>query len=175
MVLMTRVCHPYPAMATLCTVAWWHSVTSAPRLSPKLGLRGLIVQSTLGQTTMSDNPVATATYATVKVCELPIFLLFSLSYCHQHLHKVAPAFSPYVPVGFLSYFAFVLLTATFGIAFYFTTYVKFILPPRAILTRHVYSLPKSTIPTREAVVAIVASTLGSFGVVALFCSVGVYV
>ena len=49
------------------------------------------------------------------------------------------------------------------------------LPPRAILTQHFHSLPKSTIPTREAVVAIVASALGSFGVVALFCSVGVYV
>ncbi|KAF8266630.1 hypothetical protein EI94DRAFT_1732553 [Lactarius quietus] len=89
---------------------------------------------------MSDNSVTTATYATVK-----------------HLHKVAPAFSPYVPVGLLSYLAFILLTATFGLAFYFTT------------------LPKSTIPTRETVVAMVASTLGSFGVVALFCSVGVYV
>jgi hypothetical protein len=38
-----------------------------------------------------------------------------------------------------------------------------------------YSLSKSSIPTREVVVAIVASTLGGFGVVALFCSVGVYV
>jgi hypothetical protein len=105
-----------------------------------------------------------------------IFLLFSyLIYWHQHLHKVAPAFSPYVPVGFLSYLAYVLLTATFGLAFYFTTYVKFVLTPRAILTRHVYSLPKSTIPTRETVVATVASILGSFGIVALFCSVGVYV
>jgi hypothetical protein len=121
---------------------------------------------------MSDN---TATYASVKVCELPIFLLLSLSYWRQHLHKVVPAFSPYVPVGLLSYLAFVLLTATFGLAFYFTTYVKFILLTHARLTRRVYSLPKSAIPTRETVVAIVASTLGSFGVVALFCSVGVYV
>jgi hypothetical protein len=78
---------------------------------------------------MSDN---TATYAAVKVCELPIFLPSSLILLAQHLHKVVPAFSPYVPVGFLSYLAFLLLTATFGLAFYFTTYVKFPLPPRAI-------------------------------------------
>jgi hypothetical protein len=105
----------------------------------------------------------------------PYFPPSSLILLAQHLHKVVPAFSPYVPVGLLSYLAFVLLTATFGLAFYFTTYVKFILPPRAKFTQRVYSLPKSTIPTRETVVAIVASTLGSFGVVALFCSVGVYV
>ena len=153
----------------------WHPITSALHPSPERGLCGFVVQSTLGQTTMSDNSVATATYATVKVCGNPIFLLFSSSHWHQHLHKVVPAFSPYVPVGFLSYLAFVLLTATFGLAFYFTTYVELIFPPSAVLTQHVYSLPKSTIPTRETVVAIVASTLGSFGVVALFCSVGVYV
>ncbi|KAI0271737.1 hypothetical protein BC834DRAFT_458451 [Gloeopeniophorella convolvens] len=75
----------------------------------------------------------------------------------KHLHKTLPAFTPYVPVGLLSYIAFVLLTATFGLAFYFTT------------------LSKSTIPTREAAVAATASALGGFGVVALFCSVGVYV
>ena len=83
---------------------------------------------------MSDNNVATATYASVKVCELPIFFPLSSCYRHQHLHKVVPAFSPYVPVGFLSYLAFVLLTATFGLAFYFTTYVKFMLLPYAKLT-----------------------------------------
>ncbi|KAH9982052.1 hypothetical protein BGW80DRAFT_1197762 [Lactifluus volemus] len=75
----------------------------------------------------------------------------------KHLHKIAPAFTPHVPVGLLSYLAFILLTVTFGLTFYFTT------------------LPKSSIPTREVVVAIVASTLGGFGVVALFCSAGVYV
>jgi len=75
----------------------------------------------------------------------------------KHLHKIVPAFTPYVPVGVLAYFAFFLLTATFGLAFYFTT------------------ISKSTIPTREAAVAIVASVLGGYGIVALFCSVGVYV
>ena len=46
----------------------------------------------------------------------------------QQLHKIVPAFTPYVPVGVLSYLAFVLLTATFGLAFYFTTYVLISLP-----------------------------------------------
>jgi len=87
---------------------------------------------------MSDGPLGT--YETVK-----------------YLHKTVPAFSPYVPVGLLSYLAFLLLTATFGLAFYFTT------------------LSKSTVPTREATVAIIASILGGYGIVALFCSVGVYV
>jgi hypothetical protein len=41
----------------------------------------------------------------------------------QDLHKIVPAFTPYVPVGILSYLAFILLTATFGLAFYFTTCV----------------------------------------------------
>ncbi|KAF8498984.1 hypothetical protein F5888DRAFT_1802405 [Russula emetica] len=87
---------------------------------------------------MSDHPLGT--YATAK-----------------HLHKIVPAFTPYVPVGVLSYLAFILLTATFGLAFYFTT------------------LSKSTIPLRESAVAVVASILGGYGIVALFCSVGVYV
>jgi uncharacterized membrane protein len=70
---------------------------------------------------MSDGLLET--YQTVKVRDLPISFLFSLSYCVQHLHKIVPAFTPYLPVGILSYLAFVLLTATFGLAFYFTTYV----------------------------------------------------
>ena len=36
-------------------------------------------------------------------------------------------------------------------------------------------LSKSTIPLRETAVAVVASLLGGYGIVALFCSVGVYV
>jgi hypothetical protein len=39
----------------------------------------------------------------------------------------------------------------------------------------VIRLPKDTIPIYEAVVASIASILGGFGVVALFCTVGVYV
>ncbi|KAI0809166.1 hypothetical protein BC629DRAFT_1590238 [Irpex lacteus] len=72
------------------------------------------------------------------------------------LHKNIPSFAPYVPVALLPYLAFVLLGATFALAFYFST------------------IPKS-LPVHEALVASVASVLGGFGVVALFCSVGVYV
>lgn len=36
-------------------------------------------------------------------------------------------------------------------------------------------LPKDTLPVREAAVASLASLLGGFGVVALFCTAGVYV
>ncbi|KAF9261877.1 hypothetical protein L218DRAFT_980722 [Marasmius fiardii PR-910] len=75
----------------------------------------------------------------------------------KSLHESLPPFRPIVNVGLLPYLAFVLLASTFALAFYFTT------------------LPKSTIPTREIPVAVLASALGGFGVVALFCSVGVYV
>ncbi|SRR6266478_6046259 len=70
---------------------------------------------------MSDGPLGT--YASVKVCQFSTCSLFNLSDYVQHLHKIVPAFTPYVPVGVLSYLAFILLTATFGLAFYFTTYV----------------------------------------------------
>lgn len=47
--------------------------------------------------------------------------------------------------------------------------------PRAVLTTSVYRLPKAAVPLREIAVASTASVLAGFGVVALFCSVGVYV
>ncbi|KAI0757540.1 hypothetical protein C8Q80DRAFT_1265446 [Daedaleopsis nitida] len=75
----------------------------------------------------------------------------------QALHKATPAFAPAIPVSLLPYLAFALLAATFVLAFYFST------------------LPKEKIPLREASVAGTASLLAGFGVVALFCSVGVYV
>lgn len=75
----------------------------------------------------------------------------------KQLHQSLPAFSPYIAVGLLPYIAFFLLTATFALAFYFST------------------LSKDTLPVRETVVALTASALGGFGVVALFCTVGVYV
>ncbi|KAI0358867.1 hypothetical protein OH77DRAFT_1493860 [Trametes cingulata] len=75
----------------------------------------------------------------------------------QALHRSAPSFSPYIPVGLLPYIAFLLLGATFALAFYFST------------------LPKEKIPARELAVASTASLLGGFGVVAMFCTVGVYV
>ncbi|KAH9920343.1 uncharacterized protein B0H18DRAFT_881225, partial [Fomitopsis serialis] len=68
-----------------------------------------------------------------------------------------PSVCPSVPVGLLPYLAFVLLTATFVLAFYYST------------------LPKDKLPIREAGVASLASVLGGFGVVALFCTAGVYV
>ncbi|TFK89275.1 hypothetical protein K466DRAFT_574911 [Polyporus arcularius HHB13444] len=74
----------------------------------------------------------------------------------QTLHKATPAFAPIIPVALLPYLAFLLLAATFVLAFYAST------------------LPKEKIPVRELAVASTASLLGGFGVVALFCSVGVY-
>ena len=41
----------------------------------------------------------------------------------QALHKSTPAFSPTIPTALLPYLAFFLLAATFGLAFYFSTYV----------------------------------------------------
>jgi hypothetical protein len=61
----------------------------------------------------------------MKVCR-PSMCSFNLSERIQHLHKTVPAFTPYVPAGVLSYLAFILLTATFGLAFYFTTYVTIV-------------------------------------------------
>ncbi|KIM81705.1 hypothetical protein PILCRDRAFT_821052 [Piloderma croceum F 1598] len=75
----------------------------------------------------------------------------------QELHNSLPAFSPYIPVALLPYIALVLLSSTFTLAFYFST------------------LPKDALPVRETAVATTASILGGFGVVALFCSAGVYV
>jgi len=75
----------------------------------------------------------------------------------QALHKALPPFSPYIPASLLPHIALVLLVSTFGLTFYFST------------------LPKDSIPFRESAVASLASILGGFGVVALFCSVGVNV
>ncbi|KAI0825315.1 hypothetical protein BC628DRAFT_1419293 [Trametes gibbosa] len=75
----------------------------------------------------------------------------------QTLHRATTAFSPYIPLPLLPYLAFILLGATFALAFYFST------------------LPKDRIPVREAAVASTASLLGGFGVVAMFCTAGVYV
>ncbi|EMD41500.1 hypothetical protein CERSUDRAFT_90065 [Gelatoporia subvermispora B] len=96
------------------------------------------------------------------------------------LHKAVPAFSPYIPVGLLPYIAFILLSATFALGFYFSTSV----PAQSIRSPiyntstdppRICSLPKDTLPVRETAVASLASILGGFGVVALFCTVGVYV
>ncbi|KAJ7058818.1 hypothetical protein C8F01DRAFT_1147321 [Mycena amicta] len=74
----------------------------------------------------------------------------------KSLYTVSPAFQPLVPVGLLPYLAFVLLFLTFTIGFYMST------------------LEKSSLPVREVGLASLASVLGGFGVVALFCTLGVY-
>ncbi|PPQ97662.1 hypothetical protein CVT26_002474 [Gymnopilus dilepis] len=79
---------------------------------------------------------------------------------YQHvkaLHYSLPAFSPVLPTSLLPFVAALFLLPTFALAFYFST------------------LPKDKFTLREPLVALLASTLGGFGVVALFCSVGVYV
>jgi len=75
----------------------------------------------------------------------------------QASHASLPAFSPAIPTSLLTYLAFFLLTFSFLLTFYFST------------------LPKNILAFREVTVATLASVLAGFGVVALFCSVGVYV
>jgi len=75
----------------------------------------------------------------------------------QALHASLASFAPAISLNLLPYLAFILLTASFLLAFYFTT------------------LPKHALALQEITVAVTASLLGSFGAVALFCSVGVYV
>ncbi|KAN0101138.1 hypothetical protein V8E55_001122 [Tylopilus felleus] len=75
----------------------------------------------------------------------------------QALHKSLPPFAPYVSASLLPHIALVLLVSTFALTFYFST------------------LPKDSFPIREGAVASLASILGGFGVVALFCTVGVNV
>ncbi|KAF8224041.1 hypothetical protein L208DRAFT_1425898 [Tricholoma matsutake] len=75
----------------------------------------------------------------------------------QALHASLPPFAPIIPIPLLPYLALFFLAATFVLAFYFTT------------------LPKPSIPIRETAVVTTASVLAGFGVVALFCTAGVYV
>ncbi|KAE9397842.1 hypothetical protein BT96DRAFT_822712, partial [Gymnopus androsaceus JB14] len=73
------------------------------------------------------------------------------------LHSSLPPFQPFISLAILPYLAFILLATTFAMAFYSST------------------LPKTKIPGLEVPLALTASVLGGFGVVALFCTVGVYV
>ncbi|KAF8329090.1 uncharacterized protein EI90DRAFT_2973895, partial [Cantharellus anzutake] len=75
----------------------------------------------------------------------------------QALHVSLTPFAPAISVKLLPYLAFVLLTASFLLAFYFTT------------------IPKDLLTFREITVALWASILAGFGVIALFSSAGVYV
>lgn len=47
--------------------------------------------------------------------------LLHLTIPSKSLHRTIPAFAPLVPVAFLPYLAFILLAATFALAFYFST------------------------------------------------------
>lgn len=92
------------------------------------------------------------------------------------LHKTLPPFAPYVSASLLPQIALVLLVSTFALTFYFSTSVHpYSLPVFWELMCRSHSLPKDSIPIREGAVASLASILGGFGVVALFCSVGVNV
>ncbi|KAF8809383.1 hypothetical protein BYT27DRAFT_6517343 [Phlegmacium glaucopus] len=73
------------------------------------------------------------------------------------LHYSLPAFTPVISTSLLPTLTAALLIPTFALAFYFST------------------LPKHTVPIWETTVASIASIFGGFGVVVLFCSVGVYV
>ncbi|RSH79395.1 uncharacterized protein EHS24_001441 [Apiotrichum porosum] len=73
------------------------------------------------------------------------------------LHSGLPAYAPLVPTSALPTIAFVSLCAAFALTFTLTT------------------LHKSSIPVVELVTALVAAALAGGGVVALFCTVGVYV
>ncbi|KDN41413.1 hypothetical protein K437DRAFT_258250 [Tilletiaria anomala UBC 951] len=75
----------------------------------------------------------------------------------QELHKASSPFAASVPTQLLPHIAFVLLAASFLLAFYFTT------------------LPKRSLSGQEIGVALTASVSIGFGVIALFCAVGVYV
>ncbi|WRT68990.1 uncharacterized protein IL334_005972 [Kwoniella shivajii] len=73
------------------------------------------------------------------------------------LHSSLPAFQPPISTSALPSIAFITLLAFFVLTFLFTT------------------LPKSKIPIPEIGTALAASVLAGGGVVALFCTLGVYV
>ncbi|CAG7847841.1 SubName: Full=Uncharacterized protein {ECO:0000313/EMBL:CCA77868.1} [Serendipita indica DSM 11827] len=75
----------------------------------------------------------------------------------QQLHASLPAFAPLISQSLIPYLAWSLLLTSFGLGFYFTT------------------LPKHSVPVTEILVALVASILGGFGTVAMFCTLGVYI
>ncbi|KAG8990615.1 hypothetical protein FRB94_004523 [Tulasnella sp. JGI-2019a] len=75
----------------------------------------------------------------------------------KNLHATLPAFAPIVPTQWLPSLSFILLASTFVLAFFFST------------------LPTPTVPVKEIGVAALASVLAGLGIVALFCSAGVYV
>ncbi|WVQ81354.1 hypothetical protein IAT38_003477 [Cryptococcus sp. DSM 104549] len=82
----------------------------------------------------------------------------SLTYSEaKALHSSLPAFEPPVPTSSLPTIALVGLLGFFLLTFIFT------------------ALPTSRFPIQELSTAAIASLLAGGGVVALFCTVGVYV
>ncbi|KIR26702.1 hypothetical protein I307_02051 [Cryptococcus deuterogattii 99/473] len=75
----------------------------------------------------------------------------------KSLHNSLPSFHPRIPVSALPSIAFLSLLGFFGLTFMFTT------------------LSKSRLPFTEIATVFVASSLAGMGIVALFCTVGVYV
>ncbi|KZT51341.1 hypothetical protein CALCODRAFT_488000 [Calocera cornea HHB12733] len=75
----------------------------------------------------------------------------------QELYAKLPPFTPIIPISLLPYIALVLCSSAFLLGFYFTT------------------IPKSLFSIHEIFVALLASVLAGFGVVALFNYFGVYV
>ncbi|WVW79261.1 hypothetical protein I302_101228 [Kwoniella bestiolae CBS 10118] len=73
------------------------------------------------------------------------------------LHSSLPSFQPPISTSLLPSTSLVFLLAFFALTFIFTT------------------LPKSKVPLPEITTALVASALAGGGVVALFCTLGVYV
>lgn len=68
-------------------------------------------------------------YETIEVkafslCIIPVKLNLNNG---QALHKSLPTFSPYIPVALLPYIALVLLSLTFTLAFYFSTYAFYLI------------------------------------------------
>ncbi|GHJ88301.1 hypothetical protein NliqN6_4703 [Naganishia liquefaciens] len=72
----------------------------------------------------------------------------------KNLFESSPAFQPPLPVSLLPVIATVSLSAAFALTFMFTTTSK---------------------PSGELLTSLAASALTSIGVVAVFCTVGVYV
>ncbi|WWC91292.1 uncharacterized protein L201_006235 [Kwoniella dendrophila CBS 6074] len=73
------------------------------------------------------------------------------------LHSSLPAFQPPISISFLPSIALISLLAFFALTFLFTT------------------LPRSKVPIAELSTALIASALAGGGIVALFCTLGVYV
>ncbi|WVQ63986.1 uncharacterized protein L199_002144 [Kwoniella botswanensis] len=73
------------------------------------------------------------------------------------LHSSLPSFQPSISTSLLPSIALISLLAFFALTFLFTT------------------LPKSKVPIPEITTALLASALAGGGVVALFCTLGVYV